>query len=126
MSSKHGALVLFGSGPGVGLGVATVFASHGFKKIILLSRNVERLPQDAKTVREAHPGTAVHEINVDFADAEQVSQALEKVEECLEGEKLECVVFNAARTGPSKFFEWTPRGLEMDLQVSDYSHFTSL
>lgn len=35
----------------------------------------------------------------------------------LDGERLECVVFNAARPGPSKFFEWTPEGLQSDLQV---------
>ncbi|PVH78868.1 NAD(P)-binding protein [Cadophora sp. DSE1049] len=124
MSAEHGALVLLGSGPGIGRDVATVFVERGFKKTILLSRNPDRLPEDAKAVRSARDGTQVHEITVDFANAEQVDRALEKVTSALEGERLECVVFNAARPGPSKFFEWTPESLQSDLQICVVSLYT--
>lgn len=117
MSSSHGALIVFGSGPGVGVGVATLFAERGFEKIILLSRNATRLADDAEKIRSARAGTTVHEVSADLGDAEQVQKGLKKVEDCLDGTPLECVLFNAARLGQSKLFEFSPANLGSDLQV---------
>ncbi|KAG4414457.1 hypothetical protein IFR04_012420 [Cadophora malorum] len=101
MSSKYSALVLFGSGPGVG-------ASQPSSQNAASKRSFS-YPE----TQIAYPRTPK---SVDFANAEQVDAALEKVTAALDGERLECVVFNAARPGPSKFFEWTPEGLQSDLQ----------
>lgn len=117
MSSIHGALIVFGSGPGVGVGVATLFAERGFEKIILLSRNATRLADDAGKVRSARTGISVYEIPADLADTKQVQESFKKVEECLDGTPLECVLFNAARLGKSEFFEFSPANLQSDLQV---------
>lgn len=117
MSSDRGALIVFGSGPGVGVGVATLFAERGFEKIILLSRNATRLANDAEKVRSARAGTNVHEIPADLSDAAQVQESFKKIEKCLGGTPLECVLFNAARLGKSEFFEFSPASLGSDLQV---------
>jgi NAD(P)-dependent dehydrogenase (short-subunit alcohol dehydrogenase family) len=118
MTSKHGALVVVGSGPGIGQHVASVFAEHGFEKVILMSRNKERLAKDARAVRSACGSVHVDEIAVDCADAESVRVALEAVDKSLGQTPLECVLYNAARLGPSHFFDFPAESLEADLQVS--------
>jgi NAD(P)-dependent dehydrogenase (short-subunit alcohol dehydrogenase family) len=117
MSSIHHALLIFGSGPGIGRNVAMLFAERGFRKVLLMSRNKERLAQDADLVRSASTGVDVQEITVDAADTDSVRQALEKANEALGGTPLEFVLFNTARTGPSKFFDFSAEDLEADLRV---------
>nr|POE49264.1 3-ketodihydrosphingosine reductase [Quercus suber] len=118
MEAPHGALVVFGSGPGVGLGIATLFAERGFAKVILMSRNAERLAQDAAFVRHAaNDKTKVLEIPVDAADLAHVTRSLQQVDESLQDTPLECVLFNAARTGKSEFFEFPIESFEHDLKV---------
>lgn len=117
MSSAHGAIIVFGSGPGVGRNVAAHFAERGFEKVILMSRNSTRLAQDADVVRSARNGTSVYEIPVDAGNIEHVRQSLARAEESLKGTPLECVLFNAARTGKSEFFEFSAESLENDLKV---------
>ncbi|KAH0172303.1 NAD(P)-binding protein, partial [Aureobasidium melanogenum] len=118
MAGSRGALVVFGSGPGIGRNVAAVFAERGFQKIILLSRNETRLSQDADFVRAASAGASVDVIEYDGANMESVRAGLEEVEKAMGDVSLECVLFNHARLGPSKFFEFTVEELETDLQVS--------
>lgn len=118
MPPNHGALVVFGSGPGVGRAVAALFAERGFAHVILLSRNAERLAQDVNVVLKAGPDTSVHQIPTDLADTEQVQKGLEKAKQALNGARLDCVLFNAARTGQSKFLDFPPESLETDLRVS--------
>lgn len=117
MSHKHGAIVVFGSGPGVGRNVAALFAERGFEKVVLLSRDATRLVQDAEFVRSASSGTSVYEIPVDLGDLQQTEKCLRQVDESLAGTPLECVLFNAARLGKSEFFDFSPAVLERDLRV---------
>lgn len=117
MSSTHNALLIFGSGPGIGRNVARLFAERGFRKVLLMSRNKERLAQDADYVRSVGSGVDVREITVDAADTGSVRQALEKANEALGDTPLEFVLFNAARLGPSKFFDFSDEELEADLKV---------
>jgi len=119
MSSTHNALLIFGSGPGIGRNVAMLFAERGFRKVILMSRNQERLAQDANAVRSACAGVDVQMITVDAADTNSVQQALEHASEALKDVPLEFVLFNTARTGPSKFFDFSAEELEADLRVRD-------
>ena len=119
MSSTHNALLIFGSGPGIGRNVASLFAERGFQKVLLMSRNKERLAQDADFVRSASAGVDVQVIKVDAADTDSVRQALEKANEALGETPLEFVLFNAARLGPSKFFDFSDEELEADLKVCD-------
>jgi NAD(P)-dependent dehydrogenase (short-subunit alcohol dehydrogenase family) len=117
MSSTHNALIVFGSGPGIGRNVAALFAERGFGKVLLMSRNKERLAQDADLVRSASTGVDVQEITVDAADSDSVRQALEKADEALGETPLEFVLFNATRLGPSKLFDFSDEELETDLKV---------
>jgi NAD(P)-dependent dehydrogenase (short-subunit alcohol dehydrogenase family) len=121
MTSKNGALVVVGSGPGIGQHVATVFAEHGFEKVILMSRNKERLAKDADAVRSVCSSVHIDEIVVDCADADSVRRALETVDDSLGQTPLECVLYNAARLGPSHFFDFPAERLGADLQVSPAS-----
>lgn len=119
MSPTHNALIVFGSGPGIGRNVAALFAERGFGKVLLMSRNKERLAQDADFVRSASSGVNVQEITVDAADSDSVRQALEKANKALGDTPLEFVLFNAARLGPSKFFDFSAEELEADFKVCD-------
>jgi NAD(P)-dependent dehydrogenase (short-subunit alcohol dehydrogenase family) len=119
MSSTHNALMIFGSGPGIGRNAAALFAERGFRKVLLMSRNEQRLAQDADIVRSASAGVDVREIAVDAANTDSVRQALEKANDALGETPLEVVLFNTARTGPSKFFDFTVEELEADLRVQE-------
>lgn len=117
MPDSHGTLLVFGSGPGIGRNVAGLFAERGFQKIILLSRNNVRLSEDADFVRAASADADVDAIEFDGADLESVRKGLQKIEASMGDVPLECVLFNQARTGPSKFFDFTVEELEADLKV---------
>ena len=119
MSPTHNALIVFGSGPGIGRNVAALFAERGFGKVLLMSRNKERLAQDADFVRSTSAGVDVQEITVDAANSDSVREALEKANEALGETPLEFVLFNAARLGPSKFFDFSDEELEEDLKAGD-------
>lgn len=117
--SIHGALVVFGSGPGIGRNVARIFAERGFSKIVVISRNAERLEQDVKFVQDSGArGVSAEAIIADLANVQDTQQALQSVEKSLGDLHLECVLFNAARTGPSKLEEFSVGSFESDLRVN--------
>lgn len=115
--SPKGALTVFGSGPGIGRNVAALFAERGFDKIILLSRDVKRLKEDANFVRSARKDASVSTIQIDLADDKTVQMALKELDSVLQGMPIEAVLYNAARVGASKFGEFTPEELSSDLRV---------
>ena len=119
MTTK-GALVVIGSGPGIGRTTAAHFAGKGFKHIILLSRDASRLAEDAKMVSSTTPDTTVETAQIDMADDEAaVKSALGAIDAKLKaaGVPLEVVLYNAARVAPSKIMEWEAKSLEEDLKV---------
>ena len=116
--SLHGGLIVVGSGPGVGAHVATAFGQHGFRKIVLMSRNANRLRDDAFLVKTAAPRTTVDVVTLDLAEFESVEAHLEEARRRLGEVPLECIFFNAARAGRSKLLEWPVVDLNRDLQVS--------
>ena len=117
MATKHGAIVVIGSGPGIGSHVPAKFASQGFNKVVLMSRNRDRLKEDAKRVTDAAPDANVDVVTVDLSNTDDVRRALAEVDEKLAGTPVEFVLYNAARVGPSKLFDWKPEDLEKDLRV---------
>ena len=119
--ASHGALVVFGSGPGVGRNVAALFAERGFQKVIVMSRDATRLAKDADFVRSASPNVDVAEITVDLASEQSLEESLKKVDASLKDTTLECVLFNAARLGKSEFFQFEAAGLRSDLEVCQIS-----
>jgi len=121
MSSK-GALVVLGSGPGIGRVTAAYFAEKGFKHVVLLSRNESRLAEDAKAITSAASDAQVDILTIDLsADEASVKNSLNEVDSKLKaaGVPLEVVLYNAARVGPSIIPEWEAKSLEADLRVSN-------
>jgi NAD(P)-dependent dehydrogenase (short-subunit alcohol dehydrogenase family) len=122
MPSNHGALVVFGSGPGIGRNVASYFAEQGFNEVYLLSRDQSRLQEDVAFVKKAAPEATCEAIEVDLADGHTVKSALKDLEAKLQGRPLECVLYNAARVGTSQLSEWSDEEYERDLRVSSFTN----
>lgn len=118
--ATRGALVVIGSGPGIGRTTAAYFAERGFKHIILLSRDASRLAEDAKAVSSTTSETRVETAQIDMADDEAaVKSVLGAVDAKLKAANvpLEVVLYNAARVAPSKIIECEAKTLEEDLKV---------
>jgi short-subunit dehydrogenase len=109
--------VVFGSGPGIGISVASSFAVHGFNHIVLLSRNAERLQSDKNTILGQTGGTSVKidTIQVDISDQSALKKALTKIDDL--GGNIECIFFNAAKVAPSPLLEFPVEELELDFKV---------
>lgn len=122
-TTPHSALVLFGSGPGIGRNVAALFAERRFRKVILLSRNAQRLEEDAAFVRKSAADAGVSEevdvstTSVDLADSAAVTATLSAVGKQLEGTPLEAVLYNAAHLVAIPILEYPTEELETDLRV---------
>ena len=121
-TASSNAFVLFGSGPGIGLHVAARFAQNQFEHVILLSRNRDRLEEDAADVRAARPGVKVTVIACDLSKSQSVREALAKIDQVLQndGTTLEVVCFNAARVQPTNLLVATPEEYEMDFKVGQH------
>lgn len=115
------AFVLFGSGPGIGLHVAARFAQSQFQHVILLSRDRERLENDAAEVRAARPGVKVTVIACDLSKLQSVQEALLTIDRVLQDDDTtpELVCFNAARVRPTDVQVTAPEEYEIDFRVSN-------
>lgn len=94
--SRYGALAIVASGPGVGSHTATCFAQHGFRMLVLMSRDVGRLAVDAMIIKSVVPNTTIHTISVDLANPSTVASAFDEAHRRLDGTPIECIIFNAA------------------------------
>lgn len=110
-----GSLVIVGSGPGIGVTTAALFAKNGFTKIALLARNGSRLPSDAATVSKAAPSATVKTYQADTSDVEGLRAALAHAERDLG--PPEVVHFNAARIAPSTIGEESVDSLTSDYKI---------
>ncbi|PVI03468.1 NAD(P)-binding protein, partial [Periconia macrospinosa] len=101
-------IILFGSGPGIGLHLASTFLTRGpFTHIILLARNTSRMQTtDVSFLRSHLPASSkdvkIDVVGVDLSDLEKLPGVLGEIDELTkygkEGEEtVEVVVFNAAR-----------------------------
>jgi hypothetical protein len=110
-------IVILGSGPGIGVGVASHFASQSFKRVALISRNAERLKKDAETVKanSGRTGLQVKTYAVDVGDVLALEKTLKEVAHDLG--PPEVVVYNAARLRQSKFGDVPAKELTEDFQV---------
>jgi NAD(P)-dependent dehydrogenase (short-subunit alcohol dehydrogenase family) len=120
MSSENRLIVVLGSGPGIGVGVASYFAAKGFNRVALLSRNAERLSVDAESVHSAVKDagaseTTVKTYPVDVADSPSLLKVLQTVE--AELGVPEVVVYNASLLSGSKFFAVGEEDVEAGLKV---------
>jgi NAD(P)-dependent dehydrogenase (short-subunit alcohol dehydrogenase family) len=122
MSESARVLVVIGSGPGIGVGVASYFATKTFNRIALLSRNEERLSRDVRSILEAveqskgkEHGVVVKTYPIDASDVKQLETVLLQVVKDLGSPEV--VVYNAARVGGGKFFEANEESVEYDFRV---------
>ena len=110
-------LVIVGTGPGIGLSTATLFASKGFN-VALLSRNPDRLEEDVKKVGAAGKGRVkVVSFPVDVSDHVALKKTLGEVEQHMG--KPEVVVFNAARIAKTIIGETSEQDIIEDFKVSE-------
>lgn len=116
MSSKT--LVVLGSGPGIGVGVASRFAVSGFSHIALVARNAKRLAEDEDKVLSAIQkrgySCQVKTWTCDLTDSTQLHKTLEAVQGF---GQLECVLYNAARVAGRPPLEETLDNIESDFRV---------
>jgi len=119
--------VLIGSGPGIGSTTAALFAAKKFDKIVLISRNAERLGQERKTVieraKQAGRDVQVKTLAVDIADSKALQDALSEVRKFGD---VEVLLFNAARVQPSPMLETSSDTIMADFKVSLASLTTAL
>lgn len=99
-------LVVLGSGPGIGVAIASAFAVRGFTHIALLSRDATRLSQDEDTVltaiQERGYTSRVQTWAVDLCDTTALKAALSEIQSF---GSVECVLFNAARVAGKPLLE---------------------
>jgi NAD(P)-dependent dehydrogenase (short-subunit alcohol dehydrogenase family) len=111
-------LVVIGSGPGIGLATASIFASRKFDKIALVSRDAARLPKDREaviqTAKAAGRVVEVSTFSQDIRETESFRKTLEKIEELGE---ISCVFFNAARVEPSDLLTYDEKEVVSDFMV---------
>jgi NAD(P)-dependent dehydrogenase (short-subunit alcohol dehydrogenase family) len=130
-------LLLLGSGPGIGVSVASRFARSHFSAVALVARNGEQLSKDRATVlaaaSEAGRAVEVRTWQADISDLSLLEKTLKEVEEF---GSVECVYFNAARVAPSPLLEFPDEEIEADFRVrstgttlkvrrNDLTHLTS-
>lgn len=114
---RHGALVIFGSGPGIGVHVASRFARGGLEKVILLSRDAARLRNDAFIVYSNAPQVEVSTVAADLASQTEVQRALRKIGDILGDTPIECIHYNAAKASRTFLLEESAADLRTNLEV---------
>lgn len=108
-------IIVLGSGPGIGVATASHFAAQGFN-IALVSRNAQRLQDDAaKVSKAATQGVKVKTFSCSTGDHVALKKTLEQIHSEL-GDP-EVVFVNAARVGFSEFGKFTPDELVDDFKV---------
>ena len=114
-------LLLLGSGPGIGVSVASAFAVRGFTHIALVSRHESRLKEDRDRVLDAIQergySCQVKTWVCDIADLAALKGLLAEVETF---GSLECVLFNAARVAGKPPGEEAVEEIERDFRVSGF------
>lgn len=111
-------LLLLGSGPGIGVAVASRFAQERFDHVALFARTQSQLQLDEEAIhsaaQKAGRQVVVKTWQVDVSDGDQLKAALKEVESF---GTLECVYFNPARVGESMLFDFPTEQIQNDFQV---------
>jgi NAD(P)-dependent dehydrogenase (short-subunit alcohol dehydrogenase family) len=113
-------LAVLGSGPGIGVGVASAFSVRGFTHIALVSRDKGRLAKDEDAVLDAIQergySCVVKNWACDLTDFDQLSKTLAEIEKF---GQLECVLFNAARVAGLPPLEESIEQIENDFRLTN-------
>ena len=120
-SSTSSTLVVIGSGPGIGVHTASLFAAQKFTIIALISRNAINLERSRQrvleTAKSAGKSPEVRTWSTDITDAEMFKKTLKEVESM---GVVSCVHFNAARVGLSDIGVFGENDLIQDFKVGDH------
>ncbi|RFU75742.1 hypothetical protein TARUN_6501 [Trichoderma arundinaceum] len=118
MSSRSdNAIVVVGSGPGIGTNTAAIFAAKKFNKVALIARNPVQLEKDAATVSDAANGNViVKTYSTDILDPEKFNATLKQINQDLG--TPEVVLFNAALVMESRHMEVSDEELLRDFKIS--------
>ncbi|KAF1814867.1 NAD(P)-binding protein [Eremomyces bilateralis CBS 781.70] len=120
-------IVILGSGPGIGVGVASHFAEQGFNRVALVARNTERLAIDASRVKSAAEAAkkdvTVKTYSVDVTDVAKFEGVLGNIVQELG--KPEVVVYNAVRIGRGSFFKQTEESVNYDFKITTLGLYTT-
>lgn len=113
-------LLVIGSGPGIALSTAALFAEKKFNKVALLARSPERLPQDKAGILEILKSKGKKDIevvtwSVDISNSAAFKKVLGEVEQ--KYDDLTCVLFNAAKVAPSQLLEYPEEEIVKDFMV---------
>jgi NAD(P)-dependent dehydrogenase (short-subunit alcohol dehydrogenase family) len=126
-------IVVIGSGPGIGVATASLFASHAastFTHVALISRDGVRLQSDRTSVLAAwssakqtfkvdgHRTRAEIDVSTwtqDVTDTRTFEKCLKLIEQKVGG--ISCVLFNAARVGPSDLLSFEESDILEDFAV---------
>jgi NAD(P)-dependent dehydrogenase (short-subunit alcohol dehydrogenase family) len=113
-------LVVLGSGPGIGVGVASTFSVRGFTHVALVSRDKARLEKDQDIVLDAIQergySCIVRNWSCDLADFDQLNTTLVEIEKF---GQVECVLFNAARVAGRPPLEESIEAIENDFRLTN-------
>ncbi|KAK2630095.1 hypothetical protein QTJ16_000915 [Diplocarpon rosae] len=117
-------LLLVGSGPGIGLATALLFAQRKFSRVALIARSARRLATEAATIKSSAPDrdVSVHAWAVDITDSEQYRKILQEVGAWGD---VTCVIFNAARVQPSTLLEEPASEIMADFKVTNIALHTT-
>ncbi|KAK0742950.1 putative short-chain alcohol dehydrogenase [Schizothecium vesticola] len=118
-------IVVIGSGPGIGIGVASVFVRDGgFGNVALLSRNSVRLAQDVQTLNLLRVSkVCVMAFKADASDPEDLKTSLARVE--AEFGAPDVVLYNASRMAKGDFEEYSEIEMVEDFKVDNIGLFTT-
>jgi len=111
-------LVLVGSGPGIGVATASLFAARKFNGVALIARDSKRILEDRQTILDSLKATGrsveVKTWSVDIANTKEYEKVLDDVKSF---GSISSVIFNAARVAPSKMLEFPEEEIVQDFLV---------
>lgn len=115
-------LLVIGSGPGIGVTTASLFAQKQFSKIGLISRDTTRLSKDRstilKTAKAAGKTIEVQTWSVDITNSDAFKEVLRETKSFA---IFGCVLFNAARVEPSDLLSFPEEEILRDFNVCPLS-----
>jgi short-subunit dehydrogenase len=107
--------VVTGAGSGIGEQLARALAERG-SQLVLLERDAERLDRVSTSIRAAHPGIAVAEVQVDLADRAAITAAAQQI--VRDHPRTDLLVNNAGVALAGRFDEVTLEEFEWVLEVN--------
>ncbi|KAL6867080.1 NAD(P)-binding protein [Trichoderma novae-zelandiae] len=114
---SENAVVVIGSGPGIGTNTAAVFAANRFNKVALVARNPIQLEKDAEIVKSAANGNVtVKAYSTDVIDPAQFTATLKRIGQDLG--TIEVALYNAAVVSESRHLQVTDEELLRDFKIS--------